>query len=764
MSANYLEIPTYENAKWTTTIFHTREEFRDFVKSCFKDAGPDEGYEFDATTLVFNAEARRFNAVGYYCHAPFRSRDYVAYWDEQKLRCRNGIIVRSQGKTWYLTRDYYMWLNFLPIYDKEEKKFDFPKVRDAQYHMALYELMAELHYAHAGIIKKRQIASSYFHMAKIINQYYFEEGSVCKIGASLKDYINEKGSWRMLNEYRNFLNEHTAWYRPSDPDKVFTWQQRIKVRINGRDTYKGNKSLITGVSFEKDPTNGVGGPCTYFFHEEAGIAPKMMDTYEFIRPALQSGMITTGMFIAAGSVGDLDQCEPLRKMIIDPKLYSIFPVKTALLDEKGTVGYSGLFIPEQWSMPPYIDRYGNSVIYTPTAEQADDIRTEWLRQGYDIALFDPQRGALQAIIEERKLWEKDLDPSQYQLRISQKPTNIAEAFATRKEPVFPAHLTSHQLKRIEEKTYSTEYLDLFRDADGKVKDKPSRKQPIMEFPISKKTEDKTGVICVYERPIPGAPWGTYYASVDPVGEGKTTTSDSLCSIFIYKSLVEVTRTDESGKRTTHLERDRLVASWCGRFDDINKTHERLELLIEWYNAWTLVENNVSLFIQHMIQRKKQKYLVPKDMVLFLKDLGANRNVYQEYGWKNTGTLFKSHLLSYGIEYIKEEIDVETDSNGEILKTTFGVERIPDPMLLKEMQMYQDGLNVDRLVAFCALVAFVKIQQSNRGPIRRVELQDSKLENSGKISKLLVSPFRHMGGSGRGASTMNPRKSAFRNLR
>ena len=37
-----------------------------------------------------------------------------------------------------------MWLNFLPIFDKEEKKYGFAKVRDAQYHMALYELLAEL--------------------------------------------------------------------------------------------------------------------------------------------------------------------------------------------------------------------------------------------------------------------------------------------------------------------------------------------------------------------------------------------------------------------------------------------------------------------------------------------------------------------------------------------------------------------------------------------------------------------------------------------
>jgi hypothetical protein len=35
-----------------------------------------------------------------------------------------------------------MWLNFLPIFDKEEQNFGFAKIRDAQYHMALYELLS----------------------------------------------------------------------------------------------------------------------------------------------------------------------------------------------------------------------------------------------------------------------------------------------------------------------------------------------------------------------------------------------------------------------------------------------------------------------------------------------------------------------------------------------------------------------------------------------------------------------------------------------
>jgi hypothetical protein len=571
-------------------------------------------------------------------------------------------------------------------------------------------------------------------MGKIINQYWFEEGSICKIGASLKDYINDKGSWKFLEEYKTFLNEHTAWYRPSSPEKVLLWEQKIEVRINNRKTYKGLRSKIQGGSFEKNPTTGVGGPCTFFFHEEAGIAPKMDMTYEYIRPAMSSGMMTTGMFIAAGSVGDLDQCNPLKKMILNPEASGILGVETDLMDDKGTIGIAGLFIPEQWSMIPHIDEYGNSDI----------------------------ENSLKAIHAERSAWKNSLDAEQYQLRISQKPVDIAEAFAYRKESVFPQSFLTRQIRRVEEKQYSYELIKLERDQDG-IKASTSTKLPITEFPVNKKREDKTGVLVVWERPIDNPEFGTYYASVDPVSEGKTTTSDSLCSIFVYKNAVEVTKETSEGLET-FIEGDKIVASWCGRYDDINKTHEQLELIIEWYNAWTLVENNISLFIQHMIARRKQKYLVPKQQIVFLKDLGSNNNVFQEYGWKNTGNLFKSHLISYAIEFIREGIDEELDKDGEIISVQYGVERIPDKMLLTEMLQYFPGLNVDRLVAFAALVAFAKIQQGNRGYAKRKERDKSlePLDNSKKFSKLSIGAFRNIG---RKKSTGGRRsRSAYKNLK
>lgn len=728
----YKKIPTYDFKKqsWEYTSFETREKYVEYLWSLWKEPGK---YEFDESSLMFNEQARNFNRDKIYTIAPNKSKDFITYWETEKEKCRNGVIIINGNKHWFLSRSYYMWLNFLPLYNKETSRFSFPDVRDAQYHMALYEELAEQTFTHAAILKKRQIASSYFHAGKMINLFYFEEGATIKIAASLKDYISEKGTWRFLEEYRNFLNTNTAWYRPCNPDKIFNWEQKIEVNQGGKKRDVGLKSVISGLILGEDPTNGVGGPCLLFFHEEGGLAPKMNLTFEYMLPALKSGMRTTGLFIAAGSVGDLDQCEPLRKMIENPGI-DILGVETNLIDDKGTIGIRGLFIPEQWSMLPCIDKYGNSLV----------------------------EEALEMIKEERILLKKELDPATYQLRISQKPTNIAEAFASRKDSRFPQHLVTNQIRRIEDKTYFMEYVDLEYTETNEITIKNSNKLPINEFPLSAKSNDKEGVVVLYERPVKDIQFGMYYASVDPVSVGKTTTSNSLCSIIIYKTSHEITNHKANGEIEHILERDKIVASWCGRFEDLNKTHERLLLMIELYQAWTIVENNVFHFIQYMIEKKKQKYLVPKNQILFLKELQSNNNVFQEYGWRNTGSLFKDNLIPYGVQFCMEVLDTETKPDGEIVKTTYGVERIPDIMLLKEMQAYHDGLNVDRLISFCSLIAFAKVQESNRGYVKVINREDSNFDKSNKNTKFRISPFRHIGNNiFKGSS--NKKRSPFKNL-
>jgi hypothetical protein len=68
----YLSIPTYDvkTESWSHTDFETKEAYVEFLWSIFKEPGK---YEFDETSLLFNAEARKFNKFRLFCTAPLRS-------------------------------------------------------------------------------------------------------------------------------------------------------------------------------------------------------------------------------------------------------------------------------------------------------------------------------------------------------------------------------------------------------------------------------------------------------------------------------------------------------------------------------------------------------------------------------------------------------------------------------------------------------------------------------------------------------------------
>jgi hypothetical protein len=152
-------------------------------------------------------------------------------------------------------------------------------------------------------------------------------------------------------------------------------------------------------------------------------------------------------------------------------------------------------------------------------------------------------------------------------------------------------------------------------------------------------------------------------------------------------------------------------------------------------------------------------------MMFLKEHGFNNSTHQEFGWKNTGTIFVNNLLTYLIESLKEKIHEETDDNGNVIKVRYGIERIPDYMALEEMSQYEHGLNVDRLISLSALIAFVKLQNANRGFLKRIENNDKDyLDNSDKIYNLKKSgPFKNIGRSGQDFN-MKKNRNPFRRLK
>jgi hypothetical protein len=617
------------------------------------------------------------------------------------------------------------------------------------------------------------MASSYFHIAKLYNKYIFEEGFVAKIGASDKKYIDAtNGCWKFLNQYHNFTNKHTAWACGNFPDKVFSWQQKVETKTpDGRKVEIGTMATITGISFDKDPVSGVGGACNEMFYEEGGVAPTADITYGYMKSAMRQGTSVTGVFTIAGSVGDLSQCEPLRDFIMNPDANDFYSIETDLIDENGTTGITALFIPEQWSLTGegetnFTDEFGNSKV-----EEA-------------LAYLNNEFERMRRVMSEEK----------YQLEVSQRPRNIREAFAMRTVSVFPAQHTGSQLRRIEEGEYAMEYVDLIRNNKNEIEALNSDRRPISEFPLPMKTVDKKGIVCIHEHPIKNAPHGTYICAIDPVEVGKTTTSASLASIVVYKMDIEVVNEEvfrkapapgkegvelewgpiskkkqEQGKPevklTTHIEGGKIVAFWCGRFDDPNETNEYISRLVEYYNARALCENNKPGFINYMRSKKRQKYLVFRDEMIFDKELDIKLSGNERYGITMTPRLWKV-LLEYAVNSLSEVMYEERDQEGNVTRIHYGVERITDPMILKEMQLYQPGMNADRLISYALLMTFVKILQASGRMRKKIERSDDKLENPSKFVTFKGADrplFQNIGRAGNG-NMLRANRNPFKNIR
>lgn len=1107
----YILVPTWSPSKnWHYTPFNTREEYRDYITSLFKEPGL---YNFDETSELFNTPARVFlfyekrygQGKGIYNEFTRGSKEYIRYWDTEKEKCRKGVIFHNdKGDTWYLPRFLYHWLNFLHIKFKIEKRFTFPEFRDVQYHMALYECVAELHQKNGVTLKRRQVASSYLQLARIFNKYIFEESYGAKIIASDKKYIEgSKGSWRYLDEYMEFNNRKTAWTRHNNPQKTGEWMQKIQVtekRDEGKvDLVVGTRATIVAITTDKDPAAPVGGSChrrgtkvlmstgrfkeiqdikkgesilgidnkpkkvllafngisdmyhieqirgmdyyttgehllylinrdakvspknkerltktkdwdtlttyrkrcyvgvknkqelefyndyevptldpyylglwigdgyrssasiivnktkdieiieylqqlsidtktlltinrkekdryipemyvayfpisvdgkdTHFteqfikynlyynkhipdqylygsidvrrkvlagiididgyysaddgdfqvtcksdklaqqyaflcrslgayvrmdtqpsaehevmgkmirysetnrlsinfqdssviptkicrkqgkninireksihtspirsttnigkeeyfgikvedslyyledltishnsddvFHEEGGIAPVADQTYGYMREAMMDGSVTTGHFSIAGSVGDLDQCGPIKKFMDDPISFDFYPVKTTLKDDTGREYQTGLFIPVFWGYVGFIDKYGNSL-----AKEAK----EYVDQMYR----DKKNG-------NEKTGTKALPPHDYQLLISQGPRTIDEAFATRTASIFPLRYTAAQLKRIEDKDYFTRYVDLKRD-DNKNVIYIDIERPTNEYPAEMKKEDKRGCCIMHEQPRKDAPWMTYYASIDPVETGKTGTSDSYACLMIYRNTQEVHK--RSGdEQILQVEHGKLVFMWWGRFDDIDDTNEYLSMGVELYNAWTICESNKDTWIQYMRYKKRQKYLAtPKDMVMD-KEIDDKQTTYREYGVYMTGKLW-DRLLEYAVNYLGEKLGSVVKDDTKTEKIVYGVERIPFLSVIKEMMAYSEDINCDQVKAFAILIGFVKSQEAKRGGIQeRYHITDKDREDQKKqwdAIKSYRSPFHNMGGATN--SLRNKiRRDPFRNI-
>lgn len=713
-----LNIPTYDSSteEWTVTTFNSKQEFTLFVWSKFKKPGE---YKLKNTRL-WRQEYQRFKEKGFYTNTIKGTPQFQKYWSTEKDKVLKGVIIDG----FYIPPFYYLYLNFLPIYNKVEGKFIAPNIWDSDLHFMLYITLCILVGKHAAVVKTRQRGYSYKIMAILYWSYMWFEGSVNTIGASDEEYV--KKTWKYVDQYRQFIHKYTAWRRGPQVPKALDWMERT---LTSEGDYVGLGSSLSGTTFKQSPSKGVGGPQKFFFYEESGIAPTLLKTIEYIRPAIEEGNTATGTIIISGSVGELKDCEPLKKISKNPEAYNFLGVDPTHEDDKIYVK-TCLFIPDSWNRYGYMDEDGNSLV--------------------DEAMAD--------ILEGRKYAKDFKSLEDYQLQVSQKPLSLKEAFAFRADSYFPQAILASQIERIGIEKPRLTTVELFEKEDGKIAFTTNTEAvAIQNFPMTA-TDNIKGAVVIREFPEENAGFLTYFAGVDPISTDKTTTSESLFSVYIFKNVTETEYKDEEGNKKIKVTGFMPVAWYTGRMDDLKQTNTIGEHLIRFYNAFTVVESNVQSFINHMQQRGLQRYLATKADIPFIGELGANREVHKQYGVHMT-PLIKNYILSNVKEYITDELDYLFKNDGSRLRTIHGVERIQDIPLLEEIKQWHESLNTDRLIAFGLAQSMAKVYMVNGIVNRKSEIKEKQ-----EFIKAQGRSFfgKHMNGSLESSGL--PTKQFFRNLK
>ena len=709
--------------------FDNQEKFIIYLYSRFKIPGE---YNLknthrwkDAGNAYANSVTRPNFEGGQYTPYIKGTHKYKQYWRNEREKVLNGYIVDDQ----YIPPFYYWYLNFCPIYNDVIKKKCLGDVWDSDLWFFQYIMLCMLQGKHAAVVKARQRGYSFKIMAILYWCFSWHEGSVNTIGAYKEEYTLK--SWRFLEFYRKHLNANTYWRRGPVVPKSLEWYERTQL-VDG--SYHGLDSKLSATTFKVSPENGVGGSQTIFFYEEAGIAPKLLETVGYVRPALEKGSKTTGIIILSGSVGDLEDCKDLKEVFYRPDSHNFLSIDN-IWDKKSGYNKCGLFVSEAYNLAGFIDNEGNSLISEAL---------EFIKKNNE---------------KVKSIKRKDLA----QLDISQKPTSPEEAFDQRKISEFPIEELQRQQERInikDEKNlwkYKPLRCTLYEDDNGKIQVNTRNLPDEHKYPIIPTWEDKRGVVTIYQPPEQQPKFHTYFAGVDTVEVDETTTSESVMSVDIYQRMVKVRYKDVDGKIRTRVEGGKIVATYRGRYTPIEKSNEQAWFLIKMYNALAYVERSKPNFINYMKRNgRAEMFLAKESDVQISKDLNLeNYGSKSNYGFIISATNNMMRILKSTVkEYFATEFDRIEDSSGQVTKLITGIDKTDDYWLLEEYIQYNDKSgNYDRVISHAAALTLGKVYENEFGIPTINEVKEDDVRKQEKIIK----PINLLGGSGGYSIIQNNKK-------
>jgi len=288
---------------------------------------------------------------------------------------------------------------------------------------------------------------------------------------------------------------------------------------------------------------------------------------------------------------------------------------------------------------------------------------------FDIPMFiSDKEKAHDLIMKERESARKHPDRTLYLKQVMYYPITVDECFLSASENIFDIDGAKRQKARLINQERTGVPVILFSDGE-KIVHEFTDKMPISNFPL-KQNDSKDAPIVIYEFPVEQPPYGLYVAGVDPYRQGQAAYSTSLGSVYIYKRMHDI---------ASEKYQDMFVASYCARPDKKETWEEQARLLIKFYNARTLCENDDISFIEYMKAKGDAHYLEKQPD--WLKEVVPNTTVRRDYGVHRSSDKIRDFLHNCLKKYMEEVVYIDKDEQGNIIKEITGVTRILDLVLL-----------------------------------------------------------------------------------
>jgi intein/homing endonuclease len=622
-------------------------------------------------TKYFKEAGDYFLRNGVYTPAIPDTLEHTNFWEEELRRCKEGYSVAGTK----ITGDHYFYLNYCLINKVNfegdtvytTKVISLPDFWDGDYEffwvreiaksgieledykkLGLHSKISHLAGGkHLICGKSRRKGFSFKNAALATKEYLLNKSSQTLICAFEEKYV--KDTMSKVVEYTNHLNSITN-PSPFAKNKLIDTKLHLrsgyKIKSNGINVDKGDKSEILGVTFKDNPDASRGKDPKLVIFEEAGTFANIEDSFYALEPSLKAGSYVTGQCIIFGTGGGMDSGSTLQfnKMFYNPDAYNMLAFEN-IYDE----GYSdkpcGFFWPVYLNKEGFVDKQGNSDIQGAIDDEI-------------------------AIRAERAKTAKD--SNQLTKYITEQPFNPQEAFSVANSNIFNVFDLTLQLKTLEHSpTVDNIGIKGHMTITETGKADFVKDDSLYEcgYPVTDH-EKHAGAVVIYEFPPEGEiPSSLYIAGLDPYAKDQSVYSNSLGACYIYK------RSSINGGTG-----DRIVASYIGRPDTLKQFHETVRRLLLYYNAKCLYENQINSF-KEFLENKNCLYLLAETPSCLKATKNSVRKGYGQTMSKDV----KLELETYLAEWL-----LEPNSEG-IPNYKF----IYDKALLKELISYNDKGNFDR---------------------------------------------------------------------